>query len=147
MRRRAWPTGVQGAAADAPGSAVFGLDHRIPNGTPLENYRYYVQRGREILGLPALDGKAQGWGRMAFGGSTKRDALVFDGDKVVSPRRVAAFQNGVLIQYNTPPVSSGPRTFHAFFHGAHATRLLVQPWVQTPRGCRPAFRPTKVFIL
>ena len=48
------------------GGIVFGLDHRIPNGTPLENYRYYVRRGREILGLPPLDGKAQGWGRMAF---------------------------------------------------------------------------------
>ena len=34
-----------------PGT-VFGLDHRIPNGTPLENYRYYVRRGRELLGLP-----------------------------------------------------------------------------------------------
>ena len=45
---------------------VFGLDHRIPNGTPLENYRYYVQRGRELLGLPPLDGTCQGWGRMAF---------------------------------------------------------------------------------
>ena len=45
---------------------VFGLDHRIPNGTPLENYRYYVQRGREILGLPPLDPNRSGWGRMAF---------------------------------------------------------------------------------
>jgi uroporphyrinogen-III decarboxylase len=45
---------------------VFGLDHRITNGTSLENYRYYVRRGRELLGLPPLDGKSQGWGRMAF---------------------------------------------------------------------------------
>jgi len=45
---------------------VFSLDHRIPNGTPLENYRYYVRRGREILGLPPLDGHSKGWGRMAF---------------------------------------------------------------------------------
>ena len=45
---------------------VFGLDHRIPNGTPLGNYRYYVRRGRELLGLPQLDGRCQGWGRMAF---------------------------------------------------------------------------------
>lgn len=45
---------------------VFGLDHRIPNGTPLDNYRYYVRRGRELLGLPPIDGKGQGWGRMAF---------------------------------------------------------------------------------
>lgn len=48
------------------GGVVFGLDHRIPNGTPLENYRYYVQRGREILGLPPLDPERRGWQRMAF---------------------------------------------------------------------------------
>lgn len=45
---------------------VFGLDHRIPNGTPLANYRYYVQQGRKLLGLPPLDGIGSGWGRMAF---------------------------------------------------------------------------------
>ena len=43
---------------------VFGLDHRIPNGVPLENYRYYVDTARELLGLPKRDGK--GWARMAF---------------------------------------------------------------------------------
>jgi uroporphyrinogen-III decarboxylase len=48
------------------GGTVFGLDHRIPNGTPLENYRYYVDLGREILGLPPRDGKSKGWQRMAF---------------------------------------------------------------------------------
>jgi uroporphyrinogen-III decarboxylase len=48
------------------GGTVFGLDHRIPNGTPLANYRYYVRRGRQILGLPPLDGSSKGWGRMAF---------------------------------------------------------------------------------
>lgn len=48
------------------GGTIFGLDHRIPNGTPIENYRYYVKRGREILGLPPLDGKNKGWGRMAW---------------------------------------------------------------------------------
>ena len=47
------------------GGTVFGLDHRIPNGTPLENYRYYVQTGRELLGLPPLDSKQKGWRRMA----------------------------------------------------------------------------------
>ncbi len=45
---------------------VFSLDHRIPNGTPLDNYRYYVTRGREMLGLAPLEGTRQGWGRMAF---------------------------------------------------------------------------------
>lgn len=48
------------------GGIVFGLDHRIPNGVPLENYRYYVSLGREIIGLPPLDGLLRGWGRMAF---------------------------------------------------------------------------------
>ena len=48
------------------GGMVFALDHRIPNGTPLENYRYYVGLGREMLGLPPLDGSGSGWGRMAF---------------------------------------------------------------------------------
>lgn len=48
------------------GGCAFGLDHRIPNGTPLENYRYYVDLGREILGLPPLTGGRRGWSRMAF---------------------------------------------------------------------------------
>lgn len=43
---------------------VFGLDHRIPNGTPLENYRYYVRTARELLGLDP--DPAPGWARMAF---------------------------------------------------------------------------------
>lgn len=45
---------------------VFGLDHRIPNGTPIENYRYYVETAREILGFPPLDKNRSGWARMAF---------------------------------------------------------------------------------
>jgi len=48
------------------GGTVFGLDHRIPNGTPLENYRYYVDTGREILGLPPRTRGHKGWQRMAF---------------------------------------------------------------------------------
>jgi uroporphyrinogen-III decarboxylase len=49
------------------GGTVFGLDHRIPNGTPLENYRYYVRRGRELLRLPPLSCESnKGWGRMAW---------------------------------------------------------------------------------
>jgi uroporphyrinogen-III decarboxylase len=48
------------------GGTVFGLDHRIPNGTPLENYRYYVDTGREILGLPPREAGRSGWARMAF---------------------------------------------------------------------------------
>ena len=48
------------------GGTIFGLDHRIPNGTPLENYRYYVDLGREILGLPPRRADRQGWQRMAF---------------------------------------------------------------------------------
>ena len=52
--------------ATREGGTVFGLDHRIPGGTPLENYRFYVATGREILDLPPLDGRRKGWGRMAF---------------------------------------------------------------------------------
>ena len=48
------------------GGIAFGLDHRIPNGTPLENYRYYVELGREILDLPPRKEEIQGWQRMAF---------------------------------------------------------------------------------
>ncbi|MBP6506613.1 MAG: hypothetical protein KA257_03525 [Opitutaceae bacterium] len=48
------------------GGCVFGLDHRIPNGTPIENYRYYVALGREMLGLPPLDVTRTGWARMAM---------------------------------------------------------------------------------
>lgn len=48
------------------GGMVFGLDHRIPNGTPLENYIYYVQTAREILGLPPLDPNRKGWERQSF---------------------------------------------------------------------------------
>ena len=47
------------------GGCVFSLDHRIPNGTPIENYRYYVALGREMLGLPPLDPAKTGWARMA----------------------------------------------------------------------------------
>jgi hypothetical protein len=48
------------------GGCVFGLDHEIPNGTPLENYRYYVDLGREILGLPPRDPSRRGWARMGM---------------------------------------------------------------------------------
>lgn len=46
------------------GGAIFGLDHRIPNGVHIENYRYYVNLGREMLGLEPITG--EGWQRMAF---------------------------------------------------------------------------------
>jgi hypothetical protein len=46
------------------GGMVFGLDHRIPNGTPLAHYRYYVHTAREILGLDPHP--SPGWARMAF---------------------------------------------------------------------------------
>lgn len=46
------------------GGTVFGLDHRIPNGTPLADYRYYVRTAREILGLDP--NPPPGWARMAF---------------------------------------------------------------------------------
>jgi hypothetical protein len=31
------------------GGCIFGLDHRIPNGTPLEHYRFYVQHMWELI--------------------------------------------------------------------------------------------------
>lgn len=48
------------------GGLVFGLDHRIPNGTPLENYRFYVRTARELLGLPPAQTRKGSWRRMAF---------------------------------------------------------------------------------
>lgn len=48
------------------GGIAFGLDHRIPNGTPLAHYRYYVDLGRDILGIPPRSPDARGWRRMAF---------------------------------------------------------------------------------
>ena len=47
------------------GGCVFGIDHRIPNGTSLNNYRYYVDTAKEILNIPRR-GKNKGWRRMAF---------------------------------------------------------------------------------
>jgi len=46
------------------GGMVFGLDHRIPNGTPLAHYRYYVRTARGILGLDP--NPEPGWARTAF---------------------------------------------------------------------------------
>jgi uroporphyrinogen-III decarboxylase len=31
------------------GGCLLGLDHRIPNGTPLKNYRFYISKVWEIL--------------------------------------------------------------------------------------------------
>ena len=31
------------------GGCVLGLDHRVPNGTPLENYKYYIEKMWEII--------------------------------------------------------------------------------------------------
>ena len=46
------------------GGMVFALDSRIPNGTPLENYRYYVELSKELLGIPK--GVDSPFVRMAF---------------------------------------------------------------------------------
>ena len=48
------------------GGMIFGLDHRIPNGTSLENYKYYIDTGRELLGLPKRDISKRGWKRQTF---------------------------------------------------------------------------------
>ena len=31
------------------GGCVLGLDHRIPNGTPLDHYRFYIAKAWEIM--------------------------------------------------------------------------------------------------
>lgn len=46
------------------GGTIFALDHRIPNGAPIENYRFYVEYGRQLLGLPPVS--EEGWAQMAF---------------------------------------------------------------------------------
>ena len=56
----------------ASGGCVLALDHRIPNGTPLENYRYYVRTAREILGLEP--DPAPGWARAGRGGRARGSA-------------------------------------------------------------------------
>ncbi len=48
------------------GGTVFGLDHRITNGSPLEDYRFYVDLGRSLLGIPPRSSNSTGWRRMAF---------------------------------------------------------------------------------
>lgn len=48
------------------GGTIFGLDHRIPDGTPLENYRYYVDLAREMLGIEPRLPEKTGWQRMAM---------------------------------------------------------------------------------
>jgi uroporphyrinogen-III decarboxylase len=35
------------------GGCILGLDHRIPNGTPLQNYRFYINKAWEIIGREA----------------------------------------------------------------------------------------------
>ena len=46
------------------GGTIFALDHRIPNGVHIDTYRYYVNLGREMLGLEPIT--SEGWARMAF---------------------------------------------------------------------------------
>ncbi len=46
------------------GGTIFAIDHRIPNGVTLENYKYYVNTAREMLNLEPINNK--GWQRMAF---------------------------------------------------------------------------------
>lgn len=43
------------------GGIVFGLDHRIPNGVSIENYRFYVDTARAMLGLPPRERDESGW--------------------------------------------------------------------------------------
>jgi uroporphyrinogen-III decarboxylase len=45
------------------GGTVFALDHRIPNGVPIENYRHYAKLGKKLLGHAPESGP---FVRMAF---------------------------------------------------------------------------------
>ena len=56
---------LQPAMRDA-GHHVFALDHRIPDGVSIENYRYYVDLGREMLGIPPRQKTTEAFHRMAF---------------------------------------------------------------------------------
>lgn len=47
------------------GGVVFGLDHRIPNDTPIDSYRFYVDTLREVLDLPPRDRVRSPWKRTA----------------------------------------------------------------------------------
>ncbi|MFW5682791.1 MAG: uroporphyrinogen decarboxylase family protein [Phycisphaeraceae bacterium] len=47
------------------GGVVFALDHRIPDGTPIESYRFYAETGREILGLEPRPAEATRFVRSA----------------------------------------------------------------------------------
>ena len=46
------------------GGTIFALDHRIPNGSILENYKYYAELGRKIVGHSEY--KSSPFVRMAF---------------------------------------------------------------------------------
>lgn len=46
------------------GGMIWGIDHQVPNGVSLENYWYFVNLGREMLGLPPAE--PCDWVRMAF---------------------------------------------------------------------------------
>ena len=46
------------------GGTVFALDHRIPNGVSVENYRYYAKFGRNLLGHAGYSSSS--FVRMAF---------------------------------------------------------------------------------
>ena len=37
----------------AAGGCVLGLDHRIPNGTLFENYRFYIEKVRSFMAREA----------------------------------------------------------------------------------------------
>ena len=48
------------------GGTCFALDHRIPAGTPLADYIYYIETARELLGRTPCFATEKGWSRMAF---------------------------------------------------------------------------------
>jgi len=48
------------------GGTVFGVDHRIPEKTPLDSFWYFVRTARELLGLEVDPQPAPDWQRLSF---------------------------------------------------------------------------------
>lgn len=59
------------------GGCVLAHDHRIPNGTPLENYRFYVEKVWEIMEREARTGEQANEGRTDDGVSCEDEGVSY----------------------------------------------------------------------
>lgn len=58
------------------GGTVFALDHRIPNGVPIENYRAYVRMGPGIARVTARAAcRSRSHGILKIGGAKRPERL------------------------------------------------------------------------